>query len=522
MKKRVCYVLAGLLLLGALAAILADPALAAKEDVVVGLVAEPVSFDAPTITDLNTGRVIRRVFEGLTDLKLGTFEIAPGLAESWEISKDEKVYTFHLRKGIKFHDGSLFNAEAVKYCIERQMDSKHPQYGDGVYPYAKGFLGNVQSIDVVNDSTVRFTLKSPLSPFLHYLAHMSLRIMSPESLKKYGKEVTKHPAGTGPFKLKEWAPGVKMVLERNDQYWGGRPKVREVIFVPIIEAQARLSAIKTGEVDLTLDVPPDSLPMLRKDPNIVVAEAPSAAVWYIVLNTQKTTPPLNNKSVRQAMNYAINKEAIVRDILKGTGIVSHSPMSPVYGKYHVTDVKRYPYDLAKAKELLKQAGVPNGFTCDFIVPESGSGMQSPVEMATVIQANLAAVGIKCNIQTFEWGTYLQKFREGPDMSEMSWNPSIGDPDQLIFMLLHSSRFPPAFNAGFYKNPKVDELLDKGRTTSNEDLRAKYYREAQQIIVDDAPWIFVDHGNQIVIHRKRLKNFVLSPNFDLYFKQVSAE
>jgi peptide/nickel transport system substrate-binding protein len=108
------------------------------------------------------------------------------------------------------------------------------------------------------------------------------------------------------------------------------------------------------------------------------------------------------------------------------------------------------------------------------------------------------------------------------MSEMSWNPSIGDPDQLIFMLLHSSRFPPAFNAGFYKNPKVDELLDKGRTTSNEELRAKYYREAQQIIVDDAPWIFVDHGNQIVIHRKRLKNFVLSPNFDLYFKQVSAE
>ena len=275
---------------------------------------------------------------------------------------------------------------------------------------------------------------------------------------------------------------------------------------------------------MTVDVPPDSLAMLRKDPNIVVAEAPSAAVWYIVLNTQKTNPPLSNKLIRQAMNYAVNKEAIVRDILKGTGIVSHSPMSPIYGKNYIkeTEVKSYPYDPAKAKELLKQAGYPNGFTCNFIVPESGSGMQSPVEMATVIQANLAAVGIKANIQTFEWGTYLQKFREGPDLSEMSWNPSIGDPDQLIYMLLHSSRFPPAFNAGFYKNEKVDELLDKARTTSKDELRAKYYHEAQKMIVEDAPWIFVDHGNQIVVHRKRLKNFILSPNFCFEFKQAYVE
>jgi peptide/nickel transport system substrate-binding protein len=523
MKARDFWVV-GLFFLLAFGGASPNAAFAAKEDVVVGLVAEPVSFDVPTITDLNTMRVLRRVFEGLTDLKLGTYEVGPGLAESWTISDDGKTYTFRLRKGVKFHDGTPFNAQAVKYCLDRQIDPKHPQHAGSAYPYSKSFLGNVESIQAVDDHTVRFILKSSLSPFIHYLAHNALRIMSPESLKKYGKEVTKHPAGTGPFKLKEWAPGVRMVLERNSQYWGGAPKIRNVIYVPIIEAQARLSAIRTGEIDLTVDVPPDSLPMLRKDSNIVVAEAPSAAVWYIVLNTQKTNPPMNNKLVRQAMNYAVNKEAIVRDILKGTGIVAHSPMSPIYGKYHVkaTEVKGYPYDPAKAKELLKQAGYPNGFTCNFIVPESGSGMQSPVEMATVIQANLAAVGIKCNIQTFEWGTYLQKFREGPDISEMSWNPSIGDPDQLIYMLLHSSRFPPAFNAGFYKNEKVDELLDKARTTSKEDLRAKYYSEAQKIIVEDAPWIFVDHGNQIVVHRKRLKNFILSPNFCFEFKQASVE
>ena len=203
-----------------------NPSFAAKEDVVVGLVAEPVSFDVPTITDLNTMRVLRRVFEGLTDLKLGTYEVAPGLAESWTISDDGKTYTFRLRKGVKFHDGTPFNAQAVKYCLDRQLDPKHPQNAGAAYPYSKSFLGNVDSIQVVDDHTVRFVLKTPLSPFIHYLAHNALRIMSPESLKKYGKEVTKHPAGTGPFKLKEWAPGVRMVLERNEPIlgWGSKNK----------------------------------------------------------------------------------------------------------------------------------------------------------------------------------------------------------------------------------------------------------------------------------------------------------
>jgi peptide/nickel transport system substrate-binding protein len=346
--------------------------------------------------------------------------------------------------------------------------------------------------------------------------------MSPASLKKWGKNVTLHPAGTGPFKLKAWEPGVRVVLEKNSQYWGGAPKLAQLIYVPIIEAQARLSAIKTGEVDFTLDVPPDSIEMLRKDPNVDVVEATSAAVWYVILNMQKSDPPFNNKLIRQAMNYAVNKEAIVRDILRGTAIVSHAPMSPVYGKYHLKDGRKYPYDPEKSKTLLKEAGYPNGFECTFLVPESGSGMQSPIEMATIIQADLKAVGINAKIQTYEWGTYLKKFREGPDMAEMSWNPSIGDPDQLIYMLLHSDRFPPAFNAGYYKNEKVDEFLYKARITSNDELRVKYYLDAQRLIVEDVPWIFVDHGNQIAIKRKRVKNFNLSPNFDFYFKQVHLE
>ena len=149
-------------------------------------------------------------------------------------------------------------------------------------------------------------------------------------------------------------------------------------------------------------------------------------------------------------------------------------------------------------------------------------MQSPLEMATIIQADLAAIGVNAQIQTYEWGTYLNKYREGPDMAEMSWNPSIGDPDQIVYMLLHSDRFPPAFNAGYYKNDEVDRLLSAGRSTSDEEERTRLYLEAQRIIVEDAPWIFVNHGNQIAVARKRVQNFKLSPNFDFYFKNVTLE
>ncbi len=502
-----------------LAVAVASVAVAAppKDAMVVGLLAEPVTMDPPQITDLNSTRVIKRMFEGLTAQELGTYKIVPGLAQSWDISKDGLTYTFHLRPNVKFHDGTPLTAEAVKFCFDRQMNDQGPFYATGTYPYVKGFLGNVAGVEVMNPGTVQIRLKSPLTPFLQYLAHHSLYIYSPEALKKWGKDMVKHPVGTGPFKLETWDPGVRVVLTRTDQYWGGAPKIRQAIYVPIIEAQARLSAIKTGEIDMTMDVPPDSLQDLRKDPDVVVAEANSSAVWYVALNTRH--PVLKDKRVRQALNYAVQKDSIIRDILKGTAIVATTPLSPVYGPYHEDKTVRYPYDPEKAKALLKEAGYAGGFDVTFFVPESGSGMQSPVEMGTVIQAQLLAVGIKAKIQTMEWGAYLKKYLDAPDMAEMSWNPSIGDPDHMMYMLLSSDRFPPAFNAGYYQNPRVDELLRKGRTTIDDKERIPIYREAQRLVMEDAPWIFVDHGKQVFVYRKRVQGFKLHPNFDLVLTQV---
>lgn len=491
-----------------------------KDAIVVGLLAEPVTMDPPQVTDLNSTRVVKRIFEGLTAQELGTYKIVPGLASSWDISKDGLTYTFKLRPNVKFHDGTTLTADAVKFCFERQMNDKSPFYATGTYPYVKGFLGNVASVEVMDPLTLQIRLKAPLTPFLQYLAHHSLYIYSPEALKKWGKDMVSHPVGTGPFRLESWERGARVVLSRHDAYWAGAPRIRQAIYVPIIEAQARLAAIKTGEIDLTMDVPPDSLDDLRRDPNVVVAETNSSAVWFIVLNTRH--PGLKDKRVRQALNYAVNKDAIIRDILKNTAIVSSGPMSPVYGPYYEEKTSRYPYDPEKAKALLKEAGHGGGLEIAFLVPESGSGMQQPVEMATVIQANLAAVGVKAKIQTMEWGAYLKKYLDGPDMAEMSWNPSIGDPDHMMYMLLSSDRFPPAFNAGYYQNPRVDELLRKARTTIGDAERVPLYREAQRIVSDDAPWIFVDHGKQVIVHRKRVQGFKLHPNFDLVLTQVGLQ
>jgi len=215
------------------------------------------------------------------------------------------------------------------------------------------------------------------------------------------------------------------------------------------------------------------------------------------------------------MNHAVNKESIVKDILQGTATISSGPLSPGYGDLQNADVRQYPYDPGKAKELLAEAGYADGFGgCEFLVPESGSGMQAPVEMGTFIQANLAAVGIDCSIKTLEWGAYLKAYREKPQMAQMSWNPPIGDPDIVLNNLLNSSNFPPGWNAGSYKNEKVDELVTAAQRNSDPDKRREFYLEAQALIAEDAPWIFVDHGSQIIAHSAKLKNFVVSPNFDL--------
>lgn len=495
---------------------------AAKTTIVVGLQAEPVTLDPHQVTDYNTGRAVDPMFERLVRFKDESTELEPGLAEKWDISDDGLTYRFSLRSGVTFHDGTPFNADAVVFSILRQIDPNHPFHNTGEFAYAEFTFGKVQSVRAVDPQTVEILLKEPYAPFLANVAIHAASIVSPAAVEKYGRDFSKNPVGTGPFKFVEWKPGVEVILERNPNWWGGQPQVEQLIFRPIVEDRTRLTEFEAGSIDFIVNIPPDDLPRLKQSPDVTVLEQPGMHVWYLVFNCRKE--PFNIKEVRQAVNYAINKEAIVNELLKGTGVLAKGPLPPVVWGY-TEDVPQYPYDPQKAKELLAQAGYPNGFKVTFWVPESGSGMQQPKAMGAAIQADLRAVGIEAEIQTFEWGTYLDKVLGNPDelpeMFEMSWIGDNGDPDNFLFILLSGDAWPPnGFNMGYYKNERIDELLRQAQQMNDRAQREQLYQQALKLLVEDAPWAWIDHETQIVAMKKFIQGFKLHPTGVFRFQNVT--
>jgi len=493
--------------------------------IIVGLQAEPTTLDSAQISDYNSHRAAYGMYDHLLRFKDESTAVEPGLVESWEISDDGLVYTLNLRKGVKFHDGTDFNAEAVKFNIERQIDPNHPYHDTGEFPYAEFTWGMVDKIEVADENTVKMTLKEIFAPFLNHLAMHPAAMVSPAAIEKHGRDISIQPVGTGPFKFASWTPGVEVVLEKNPDYWGDPPKIDRVIYRPIIEDQSRLTELEAGGVNFIVNIPPDELARLKGDDRFTVVEQAGMHTWWVAFN--HTRAPFDDTRVRQAMNYAVNKQAIVDNILKGTGILAINPLPPVVWSY-TDDVQRYDYNPEKAKELLAEAGYPDGFSCVFWIPESGSGMQQPVPMGTAMQADLKAVGIDCKIETFEWGTYLDKVIVPPedaefDLMEMSWIGDNGDPDNHLFILLSGEQWPPhGYNMGFYKNDEVDALLREARTTLDQAKRTELYVKAQKLIAEDPPWMMIDHETQIVVMDKKIKDFKLHPTGPFRFEKVWIE
>ena len=488
----------------------------------VGQIAEPKSLDPAADTAVNDFRILVNMYDGLVRYKDGTLEVEPDLAKSWTISDDGKVYTFKLRDGVTFHDGTPFNAEAVKYNFDRMLDEKHPQHDTGPFPLAF-FFSSIDKIDVIDDLTVKFTLKEPYAPFLSNLAYPTGLMVSPAAVKKYGKDFGRHPVGTGPFKFEEWESNSKVVVTRNDDYWDGAPKLDAVVFRPITDANTRIAELMAGGIDLMVEVPPDSLGQLEADDNFTVYQQAGPHLWFLILNTKEG--PFKDKRVRQAINYAINKKALVENVLQGTADIAAGPTPPAFAWAYDKSLQPYPYDVEKAKKLIDEAGAA-GKEVTFYVTEGGSGMLDPIPMGAAIQADLAKVGLKVKIETYEWNTFLGKVNPGlegkADMAEMAWMTN--DPDTLPYLALRTDAWPDkgGFNSGYYSNPKVDELLEKARTSTDQNERAKLYREMQQIVHDDAPWVFIANWKQNAVTSAAVKGFKLQPSFFLLLKDVSKE
>jgi peptide/nickel transport system substrate-binding protein len=492
---------------------------------VMGLVAEPTSLDPGQLTDINSMKLLGALYDTLVRFLPDSFDLQPALATSWDLSSDGMVYTFNLRPGVKFHDGTEFNADAVKFTYDRLLDPNHPFADTGPFPFAPGYYGSIAETVVVDPLTVQFRLKKQDSALIRAFTLNTGRIVSPTAVAASRKNFAQNPVGTGPFRFVSWDHNQRISLTANTDYWDGAPALSQLVFRPLADEQTRITEFLSGGVDVIFDVPPDNIDQVKGNSQALFVEQPGPHVWWVTLNV--TRPPFDNVLVRRAANYAVNKDAMTQDILKGTGTPAVGPIPPAISWAYTNQVTQYNYDPDRARALLQDSGVLMPINTTFWVTESGSGMQSPKTMGTAIQADLAAVGINAQIQTFEWGAYLNKYGAGlgdeAGLAELSWMFDSGDPAHMLPNNLYGpSCSPKGFNGGCYQNSQVDQLMDNALKITDLGDRGAIYRQIQQIVADDAPWIFVDNQIQNMALSTRVQNLKLHPSFYLtYLNQVSV-
>lgn len=492
-----------------------------RDTLVIGQLAEPRSLDPATVTGANDFRILTQVFEGLTRYRPGTLEVEGALAKSWEILDGGRTYLFSLREGVRFHDGTPFDAAAVKFNLDRMLDPKHPAAGTGPFPLSF-FFSAVKAVEAVDPLTVRLRLDAPYAPLLSNLAYPAGLMVSPASVSKLGKEFGRAPSGTGPFRFERWESERQVRLVANDDYREGPPKLRALVFRPISDANARTSEMLAGGLDVMVELGADSAPAFRRDARFSMHEAGGPHLWFLILNAAEG--PLEDVRVRRAVNLAIDKRAIVEHVLAGTADVPAGPISPAFGPAKDPEVKPYPHDPEQARALIREAGA-EGAGIKLLVADGGSGMLEPVAMATAIQSDLARVGLKVTIETREWNAYLARVNAGlgeAGMAAMAWMTN--DPDTLPSLTLKSSATPDkgGFNAGRYQNAELDRLLDEARAEQNPEARAALYRRVDRIVHDDAPWAFVASWRQSAATARRVTGFRLEPSFLLDLRGVGKE
>ncbi len=471
---------------------------------------DAVSLDPADIEDGFSVNVTSNMFDTLVRFRADNTQVEPALAESWTASPDGLVWSFKLRQGVKFHDGTPVNAAAVKFSYDRQVDKKNP-YHTGNFPYAEFTFQNVKSVDVVNDSTVRFTLSAPFAPFLTNMAMFSTAVVSPTSVQKYGKDMFKHPVGSGPFKFVEWVKKDHVTMEANKDYWAGRPCVDRLIMRAIPDNTVRLLEVEKGTVQVMDQINPPDYGRIRGNKDLVLFTGPGLNVGYIAMNVEKS--PFNDVRIRRAVNYAVNKDSLIRAFYAGVGAPAKNPMPPTIWGYNDA-VQPYGYSVEKAKQLLAEAGYPNGFSTELWWPNrSRPYLTQPQKIAEALQAQLAKAGIRAKLVTFEWGTYLAKTRSAEHpMAILGWIGDNGDPDNFLYVLLDKDNTEKgkAANIAFYKSDALHNLLIKAQQVSDQNARAKFYRQAQEIIHSDAPWVPLVHAARVAAYRKGVENYFPHP------------
>jgi peptide/nickel transport system substrate-binding protein len=440
-----------------------------KTDLILAKEADAISIDPHVTYDGHSQIVQRQLYNQLLKLDYN-MNIAGDLAESWNYLSDTEI-RFILRKGVKFHNGEELKAGDVKASIERAKKSTR----------VTQFTATITEIKVIDDYTVNIVTSRPYAPLLTNLCHMGNSILSEKAINELGDKFGDAPVGTGPFKFVEWVSGDRIVLARNDGYFGGQVLPSSLTFRIIPEGAARTIALETGEVDMVLLVDAVDAQRVEDNPDLRLVETLSPKIEYFAFNQK--AGPLGNKLVRQAINHAINRQAIFDVIAEGRGKLNNSGMNSKIMGYN-PNIRGYAYDPVKARELLAQAGYPKGF--DTVISVSGDQRN---RSAQIFQAFLKDVGVNAAIENIEWSSFLAKVNRGDyEILTMSYNNTTGDPDTSLYQLFNSAVPASAGNRSFVNVPKVDELLNAGRVELDISKRLFLYQELQEILADEAVWV----------------------------------
>ncbi|MDD9150397.1 MULTISPECIES: ABC transporter substrate-binding protein [unclassified Sporolactobacillus] len=501
---------------------------AAGKTLIFGRGADTTSLDPATVTDGESFRVTQNIFDTLVsyDYSKQSTNVIPSLATSWAITNGGKTYTFKLRKGVKFQDGTDFNAQAVVYNFDRWMNGK----ASGKFAYFPSMFGGykgdaglvIQSVTAPDANTVVFNLTRPSAPFLKNLAMSPFAISSPAAIKKYGKNYgTTAAVGTGAYVFKSWKRNDTITLAKNKNYWKkGLPKLDTIVFKVIPDNSSRLNALKNGEIDLMDGVNPSDVSGLKGNSQLQVYSRPPMNVAYLGFNV--TVKPFDNPKVRQALNMAVDKQGIIKAFYNGEGQAATNPMPPSLLGYDKS-IKPYSYDLTAAKKLLAEAGYPNGFsTTLYTMSNPRDYMPEPQNVAQSIQSTFGKIGVKVNIVTVEWSSYIDKLMKGGiPMYLMGWIGDNGDPDNFLYTLLDKDSIG-SNNLSFYSNDQLHNVLIAAQSQTNDAQRVALYNQAQVIIHNDAPWVPLVYAKPVLVGKSTITGYKPSPTGSEPLENVSIK
>lgn len=458
--------------------------------------AEPRGLDPALVDDGESAKVMINIYDGLLKYSKDSTKVEPALAKSWDVSPDGLTYTFHLQEGVKFHDGTDFNADAVKYNIDRQLP---PQVTEDM-SYASFVYGSVKNVEVVDKNTVKINLKAPSTPFLSNLAMvMAAPVVSPKALKDNNNNVNQAPVGTGPYKFVKWDKDQDIVLVRNDEYWGTKALVKNVIFKIIKDNSARVVALNNGEADIIDGIDATVVKQIT-DAGNKIFQSPGMNINYMAYNTSRK--PFDNAKNRTAISQAVNVPELVKSLYQGYSDPATSIL-PTFMEGYAKSIFQVAYNPDAAAKTLKDAGLTSVHMITYTNPRPYNAATGQA-LAEAVQGYLAKVGVTCTIDSFDWTTYKQKVKAGDyDIAFYGWIGDNGDPDNFLSLLAVDD---PTMNIALYKNAEFNSLIAKGVTTPTGVERNLIYTQLEKIAAADAPWLPISHAQTLCAYRPNIHNF----------------